>query len=201
MKILILSLPRTGSTNLLESLSKSLNIESFTIPEGFEYPLHKKLLDFIINKKSFILRLDIVHYNHIKSFHTSCDFFKKFDSVILLSRKNEIEHYESIVNLYYKQIVLKTDCFSKYDINEIPSDLLKNFKNSHYWTEFMHLKKILNEVSVKYNMNILYYEELYYSDIGINLLKSTIPTLDIDKFSETLSKTKKIRTKIYKKII
>lgn len=195
MKILLISLPRTGSTSLLNSLSKTLSIKSYNIPDRFKYDINKKYIDKILSNDSFIVRMSPSQFNDIK---LDCNIF---NFTILLSRKNEKLHYESIVNLYYKEIVLKKDAFLPYDFNEIPKKICERFVNSDEWNDLLFQKNIITKISNQYDIDILYYEDLFYSQSGINLLQQKIENFNVELFKEIISSTKKIRKFTNKKII
>jgi hypothetical protein len=83
MSILIIALPRTGSTSLLNKLSKERGLkplfEPFDNTGRFKYN----------NEKNVVLKTIICHHPN------NIELCKEFDEIILLSRKNLLECAES----------------------------------------------------------------------------------------------------------
>jgi hypothetical protein len=198
MKIVVIAPPRTGSTSLLTSLSQSLNLKVITIPESYIYPDNFKLIEHAINSDNVIVRTGI-RVNH--GFPIQ-DFLKFFDYTILLSRKNNDEHKISFANLYYKHFYTNTGYHNVYTKDELPNTM---FQSEHFISYFNNNiiieKQFIKELSDKESIPIIYYEDLYQSSAGPQLIKNLIPELNLDKFLNCISNTKKIRINLEKKII
>lgn len=197
MKILLIAPPRTGSTNLLNSLSEVLDLSKISIRHNFEYPRDEKLIDHIASKKNKIVR--IIPSVNIDLF----ELIKKFDSTILLSRKDDEDHYKSFVNLFYKEFIQRdlTSVMNGYTYDELPTYYKENLKYSSNWMQILKDKEFLLEISKKIKSDIVYYEDLYYSDIGLNILKKGIPILDIDKMKILLDNSNRYRKEGNKTLI
>ena len=153
MSILIMALPRTGSSELGKQLSIKHKLKYIYEP----FNLNKNCKEINVNKndliKAVLFRrpLFVEEKNRVEWF---IEFSKKFDDVILLSRKNLIECAESWAYL-------------TYNLN------LKNFKDNqpYLWEQTPNLSgaikfierchKELEFVSNKLNIPITYYEDIY----------------------------------------
>jgi hypothetical protein len=188
MKILLICSPRSGSTSLVNSLSKTLNITKINIPDVYEYPKNKSLIDHIISKKDIIVRMNP---NHEVGYDLK-EFVNFFDHVILLTRRNRNEHFKSFVNLYYKEIIIKNGVHTKYTYDEIPTQLKTKLKSDINWILLLSGVDKIKKLSIDINNPILYYEDLYYGD-NVEHINSKISNLNIDLFKSTISQTKKLR--------
>ena len=161
MKIILISTPRSGSTSLMMGLSESLGLKYYFqpfnhlawkgIPQSIEYHncIVKTMIDEIPDKLADCVKFYI-------------DFCKKFDKVILLSRKDLISCAESLgYNLKHYNNYDKSDYWHKeyfYNNREIDIDSHVNY-----------LKKIndkLIEFSEEINLPIDYYEEIFSGDMN-----------------------------------
>jgi hypothetical protein len=197
MRILLICTPRSGTNSFISSLSKTMGINQISIPDSYQYPRDKSLIDYLISKENIIVRMNPNH----QVGYDIIEFSNLFDVVILLTRKNIDKLYESYVNLFYKEVYIKGAVNSTYDYKDIPNNIKNSFKNDINWKNVLNGINIINDISDKLNIPILYYEDLYYSNDGINLLKSLLPEINTDVFRNRLSSTKKLRVDIDKKII
>jgi hypothetical protein len=109
------------------------------------------------------------------------EFCKQFDKVILLDRKNEIEHWKSYQNLINKINLNETSTTNK----DYRPDSIITFSNTIFkpwyeeeltqkltdklirlgWQERFQMEKTwMKELSEKMNIPITYYEDLYGED-------------------------------------
>jgi len=181
-KILVITIGRTGSTNLCKGIADILNLEF--IDEPFNPLKSKEVWSF--NQSKIKSSKDII-VKHIW-FHTVdnifyLDFLKiltqDFDEVFILTRKNIKEHFESIVNLKYKT-KLNQDIFGKYVFEDIPFSFIENYKNTTLNLE--KLEKHNNDLKIlaeKNNIEIIYYEDIYSDDIDSNfdVIKKVLPNV------------------------
>lgn len=153
MRILIISLPRTGSTSLLEKLSKEHNLEKI------DEPYHTNNLgkyDFeTINKNNIVLKtiVDQVPKGTKKSIDYWVNESKKFDEVILLSRRDLISCAESLAFLaHHESNGFKHN--EKYEWIETP--------NLNEWIDYLYgAEKQLDQISQRLEIKIKYYEDIY----------------------------------------
>ena len=103
MKILIIALPRTGSTSVLNKYSLEYNLKK--IEEPFNIRNLEKLNENDLNQDNIVLKTIIDQIpsnetNHINYWFNKC---KEFDKVILLSRKDLKACAESLAFLDYNE--------------------------------------------------------------------------------------------------
>lgn len=155
MNLLIVSVVRSGSSRLLESISSFYKQEGIFEPTT---PQYKK--DF--NPKKDIVKIAI----QTKSVDTHIELINQFDNVILLDRKDIIAQAESYLNLWK---VLGGNYNSKYvSVEFSQEDIDKTIDKFKKW------KSDLKEISEKINQPIIYLEDLLqFKDIdGIGYDKS-----------------------------
>ena len=143
MKILIIALPRTGSTTLLKTLAEKHNLTPIMEPqtkEGFRED------DDNIVVKCLLRRVpqDDVWFNNL---------IKKFDEVIILSRKNLKELTESLAYYAYNKDI-GFACDSEYYWEMTPN--YHEIEESVIQTN----EKLIN-LSKRIGIDITYYEDLY----------------------------------------
>jgi hypothetical protein len=144
MKILIIALPRTGSTSLLKKISKDRNLKSFFEPfDGTNRVMYN-------NEDNSVVKTIICH--HPNNFELS----KEFDKVILLTRKNVLENVESHSYSTYFSKTKNYNSNKEYFYEKAPDDLFELcYNNVIKWNND------LKELSTKLNIPITYYEDIY----------------------------------------
>lgn len=157
--ILIISGPRTGSTNLLKSIGSAYNKK-----ERFEPDIVKKWPPY--DSSNDVVKFVPVWDEHIDnggdllSNYTSfykgvIDSTKEFNTIILLSRRNREEQLESLYVLGKYQYTVNKKWGIEKEID----------KESHLWkyiTNWMyHLDIVMNNLSQDLNIPIDYYEDVY----------------------------------------
>jgi hypothetical protein len=144
MSILIIALPRTGSTTLLYKLAKENNFtplfEPFDNSGRFKYT----------GQKNVVVKTIICH--HPNNFELS----KEFDTIILLSRKNLLECAESHAYQTHFSKVKNYNSNNQYYYEEIPSNIFQLCYN-----DIIKWNKDLDELAYKLNIPISYYEDIY----------------------------------------
>ena len=151
MKVLIISLPRCGSTSLMKKLSIENNLESFMEPFSME-KIHPSY-DYWDDKNNVVVKTLIgqPQLKDLVSFYL--EFSKKFDDVILLSRHDLVAVSESFAYL-------------KWNLDKGVS-----FDDKYHWEETPNLNETyklitkLNDDLIKLSNNlkipITYYEDIY----------------------------------------
>jgi hypothetical protein len=159
MKILLITLPRTGSTSLLKSLSKEYNLKVISEPfnsstknieeyENFDW----QVADEICVK---------THINH-KDVPFYLEFIKFFDEVILLSRKDLNACAESLSYAnHFQSFTEKYKWIKTPNLNENVK-LVKKFDED------------LKELSKLIKIKVLYYEDLFDINSENRLRKNDI---------------------------
>lgn len=153
MKILIISLPRTGSNSLMKKYANKHNL----IMIGEPFNQKNKNIDFEWENMNNIIVKTIVNQkpNHIKedTIEFYLDFSKKFDQIILLNRRDKKDCAESLAFLNYNEKNgFKFD--EKYEWYETPNiEISKKFLEE--------CDKQLTELSKLLMIDIIYYEDIF----------------------------------------
>jgi hypothetical protein len=157
MKVLLITLPRTGSTSLLKNLSEQYNLKVISEPFNNVNGNLKKYKNFDwINIDNICVK---THINH-KSVRFYLEFIKFFDEVILLSRKDLNACAESLSYAnYFKNFTEKYEWINTPNLNE-NIKLVKEFN------------KNLSKLSKLTNIKISYYEDLFNSESKDKLRKN-----------------------------
>jgi hypothetical protein len=153
MKILIISLPRTGSTSLMKLTAKKHNLNYIHEPFNKIFYEKYKNYDWISNDnyviKSIIDQLpegetDIISY--WEKFH------KNFDKIILLSRKDLVDCSKSLAYAAYH-----TE--KAYWSNKYIWELTPNLEETYRYIIF--LNKLMFDIKNRLNLDIIYYEDIF----------------------------------------
>jgi hypothetical protein len=149
MKILIISLPRTGSSNLLFDIAKEKNLKPI-----FE-PFSELKKNDNINRTYDASEDDIIVKTIINQHNNNIELAKEFDEVILLSRKDLRACAESFA-YFVKNKSKGFGSWFPYVYGGITSDeielALKQIISYHFK---------LQDISEKLNVPIRYYEDIY----------------------------------------
>ena len=195
MKILIISPPRCGSTSLLRSISKLSDYDMILEPymgndplssrakEKIPYPFDVpdnfivKMITNQLPKKFVYTETSNTFFNFITS------IYKDYDMVILLSRRNEKEHFESYVNLRIRN-KNKDNPFQPWFFEDIENKLSTVLLN-----EITLYRTIINMISTKLSIPMIYYEDLYGEDRNksLEIIKSWKLDIDNGKLNEILN--------------
>ena len=195
MKILIISPPRCGSTSLLRSISKLSDYDMILEPymgndplssrakEKIPYPFDVpdnfivKMITNQLPKKFVYTETSNTFFNFITS------IYKDYDMVILLSRRNEKEHFESYVNLRIRN-KNKDNPFQPWFFEDIENKLSTVLLN-----EITLYRTIINMISTKLSIPMIYYEDLYGNDRNksLEIIKSWKLDIDNSKLNEILN--------------
>ena len=164
MKVLLITLPRTGSTSLLKRISKEQKLNSIGEPfnnvngnlEKYKDYDWKNINDICV--KTHINHKDVTFY---------LKFIKFFDEVILLSRKDLNACAESLSYAnYFQNFTEKYDWINTPNLDE-NIKLVKEFN------------KELEKLSKLINIKILYYEDLFNTESADKLRKNDIKRKNI----------------------
>ncbi len=189
MRILFVCVPRTGSSSFIKSLSKSLDIPYISIPDSYSYEQNSSFIESSIRKDRVIFRMspnNNVGYN-LKEF---CLFF---DKVILLSRLDDKDHYESLVNLYYREHIIEYGTKGLYVYEDIPQASLNEIEKVINYEEVKDQKKQIEQLGLELKQEVIYYEDIFYSNKVINYLTSEFAEFNREVYENTIAQTKKQR--------
>jgi hypothetical protein len=166
MKIIIISLPRTGSSQLLFDTSNQYNLKP--IFEPFSYSnINTKLYNVndtnivvktIIGQTPKKIKFDINDNRFIDEYlKWICDFVKDFDKIILLSRKDLtacVESLSFLIHTNYKNNQFRAN--QSYYYKRPPDELFYKCE-----TQIILSDKIMNILTNDLNIPITYYEDIY----------------------------------------
>ena len=189
MRILLVCVPRTGSNSFIKSLSKSLSIPHVSVPDSFTYKENSSLIESIIKKDSIIFRMSPINnvgYSLVK-------FSAFFDKVILLSRLDDEDHYKSLVNLYYREHIMKYGTKGTYVYEDIPESSLNQIEKVINYKEIKDQKQEIEQLSLALKQEVLYYEDIFYSNKVTEYLTSEFAKFNKEIYDKSLSQTKKQR--------
>ena len=188
--ILIIAVPRSGSTSLCNSFSKSFFEISEPINETLLWrsPLDTKSFIEQISKKNIVVK---TMPNHLPSDWKMGDYMNfidniipYFDHVILLDRKNIKEQYDSWIKIM--DYLQKDDRWPEWTEKKLT--LAERF----FWLQ----KYLIREISINHNLKIHFYEDIFFNnynslfnDLGIDIELIDIRYLDPqNKYKENLFK-------------
>jgi hypothetical protein len=166
MSILIIALPRTGSSELGRRLStyNKFNYEFEPFNPSVGLP---PLTDF----KKIVLKTIIFHLpyyvNEENRINWLIELTKNFDEVVLLSRKNLTDCAESWSYLMHKKKEKSFKSNQPYLWEKTPN-YDKEYGNIIKWNEELTI------ISNKLNIPITYYEDIYNSDEKGKLRKGNL---------------------------
>jgi len=143
MKILIISLPRTGSTSLLYKIAKERNLKPFFEPfDGTGRVIYN-------NENNSVVKTIISHHSN------NLELINRFDEVILLNRRNLKELIESHS---YQTYFSKTGYNSNnpYVYKQPPQEII-NLCTS----DILNWNEEINYLSENIKIPITYYEDIF----------------------------------------
>jgi len=144
MSILIIALPRTGSTSLLYKLAKENQFKPLFEPFDNSGRIQYN------GEKNVVVKTIICH--HPNNFELT----KEFDKVILLSRKNILECAESHAYQTYFSKTKNYNSNNPYYYEEVPSNIFQLC-----YDDILKWNIELEELAKKLNIQITYYEDIY----------------------------------------
>lgn len=154
MRILVLSLPRTGSTSFSKDLATEHNLsfvfEPFA-PRAFKFNKLKKF-ETDHTKNDVVVKTLINDEYDVEWY---IELSKQFDTTYLLTRKNLKGCVESWAYLNHKRgETPEFDFETEYYWEKTP-----NYKESE--TQIFHWDNKLRQIATKLNLEVLYYEEIF----------------------------------------
>jgi len=159
MSVLIISLPRTGSTSLLYRIAKEKNLkpifEPFDGTNRFKYN----------NEKNVVVKTIICHHSD------NLELSKSFDDIILLSRKNLLECAESHAYRIYFRDIRNFSSNQEYFYEEVPKEIFELC-----YSDIIKWHNQMIELSNKLTIPITYYEDIFDMNSNQKLRKGNKPT-------------------------
>lgn len=172
--ILIIAVPRSGSTNLLQSISSAYNYEYLFEPRPIQ--LHTRRWEV---KDSQVVK--VISYPHLKYPTFYKDIINQYQRTILLSRYNIKEQVESLAILLNRDERIPHTKWNEDELKHISTDTIEKTKKG-----IIANRVQLEKISKEFNLPINYYEDVYSDKC---LIEKDIK-LDLTFFE----KTKKCRT-------
>jgi hypothetical protein len=197
---------RTGTTSLYRTIVQHLADDYYCISEPFNYSvirlnkINVNQFDYICNQKNVLVKTLVQQIPKGKDINFINEWiFTFFDKVILLDRIDTNALTESFAYWMHS----KSRNWHKrefYDISKIPQEFVKECE-----IKIINYKKTINELSVKYNKKIYYYEDIFLNK-NIEVINEIFNYIEIEpnlEIIEThiLSDNNKIRLKNIKSLI
>ena len=200
IKIIILALARTGSTSLAKAIKNQgfyTLMEPYANSLGSKYqvPPKEAKLHSKFCTKTVVTQTQGKNLKVKEKIEFNLKAISGYTKVILLDRKNMIDHAESLAHIGYLHGLGDTDLHSKYEYNIIPNKERKELYNDAY-DILTVCKDILNTISYRTQNRIIYYEDIFNNDK--NVVKQNLSTIfdnyiDVDKMVEDLDTKHKYR--------
>jgi hypothetical protein len=145
MRILIISLPRTGSTSLLYKIAKEKNLKPFFEPfDGTNRVIYN-------NEDNSVVKTIICHHSN------NLELINNFDEIILLNRRNIKELIEShSYQTYFSKIGYNSN--NPYVYKQPPQEII-NLCTS----DILNWNEQINYLSENTKIPITYYEDIFDS--------------------------------------
>lgn len=169
MKILIIALPRTGSTALGETLLKKYKLKKYLfepfVPDSKE-KYNQEDTNVVVKTLVYQIPENVKEENRIEWL---INLTKEFDEIILLSRKDLKSCGESWAYLSYFNETKKFMYDDNYVWEPTPYDDLA-------YKQVVFFDRDLSYISEKLNIPITYYEDIYDVNSSERLRKGNKPT-------------------------
>lgn len=194
MKILIIGIPRTGSTSLWSNI---INLGYSGLNEPYRrynlnYLKHPYPLDILKNEKIVVKHLthDMPRKKYIgnmSDIEVCKDMSEQFDKTIILDRRNSQEMLESYIGFYYNYENNK-DVHSTWEFSNIPKEYVNEFILDNKHKMIYDFKTKIQTLSALLSIPITYYEDLYGEDreLSLNIIKSWKLDLDEERLNDAL---------------
>lgn len=178
MKVLIISLPRTGSTQLLTDVSKKYGITPIFEPYNIMF-LDKMLyhsnmgsvvVKTIIGQTPIPIKYKVKSVEYFTQYlKWLYEFIKDFDEIILLSRRDLVACIESTSFLMYNIKRVGFNSYTSYYYKSPPNEIYLDYEKA-----ILVYDKIINKISADLNIPIIYYEDIYDLNSPERLRKGNI---------------------------
>ena len=181
-KILVIANSRSGSKNTMVSLHKVTGIRYRAEPWNYTHDWKDR--DYSISEDKIIIKTLADQIPEGFEFNEFYDeLIPKFDLVILLSRKNKNEVYESFNYFARNNIDWHTEWEKPEDM--VISDEVMNVVDNQYYC--------LNEIHNRYGIPFTWYEDLYSGDYETFKEVTKDWGLNIDELYENFNPKNRLR--------
>ena len=183
MKILVINVNRSGSTNLSKGLSDYFNIPYFPTPFRDEVLHRPKDLEWYKNNDNLLhQRIVEVDYSFLRNL---CSIYS---NIIITSRLNLKEAAESYSYMLHR-FNDRTDKFGSHTTRYKYEDK-GNF--DVVYEKVLQTHRIAEKLSEEFNIPITYYENLYYNEPKLTIENLNLG-IDYELFKHNLDTSKKLR--------
>jgi hypothetical protein len=181
MKILTIANPRSGSTYFGQYWATKYDVPYFHEPKL----LTDELQPILDNNNEFSMKIIVgrlyydYHVEYKLSFEESIDKFynliknQNFNHIIILDRRDKVEHTESVINLLEENTKAHNDnnldIFKRWVYDEHFKRSITNEMWDKWYSFVTESTRWLTAVSEIFNIPITYYEDLYYNPTSIDL--------------------------------
>ena len=156
MKILIIALPRTGSTSLMNKLANERNLKPFFEPfDGTNRVIYN-------NEDNSVVKTIICHHQN------NLEIISRFDEIILLNRRNIKELIES--HSYQTYFSKKSYNSNNEYVYKAPPQYIINLCTS----DILNWNEEINYLSEVIKIPITYYEDIYNPNDASRLRKDRL---------------------------
>lgn len=183
MRVLVINVNRSGSTNLSKGISNYFNIPYFPTPFRNEILHRPKDLEWYSNNNNLLhQRIVEVDYSFLRKL---CSMYS---NIILTSRLNLKEAAESYSYMLHRFNDRKDKFGShttryKYEDKGNFNEVYKKVLDTHI---------IAEKLSEEFRVPITYYEDLYYNEPKLTLENLNLG-IDYETFKENLDTSKRLR--------
>jgi hypothetical protein len=192
MKILLLYVPRSGSTSILRYF-KSIKSEYYVVNQPWSELIAELTKSNMIRYDDLIKNENIFIKSDIGSFikeRLNLESVKSdFDKIIILDRRDKEKQIESLIHASHNNSFLESN---KYWLTDTSNYM--NEKNVADISErsISEIKNLIPELSIKLNSKIYFYEDLFFEDFSefLNYLEIEY---NEELFKKYLSKENKYR--------
>lgn len=163
MRILIIATPRCGSTTLTHVFSKVHHLRKYLEPYNYDHPdttlirLPKNIPEKVVTKTMYMQLPDWFSYNSGSSHDFYKEEIKKYDHVVVLTRRDILLAYESY------NYMTKVDPLGHWHTGYIYREA--DFDIPQY-SLFLKWHSEILEFANKLNLPITWYEDLYSKDLS-----------------------------------
>lgn len=192
MKILLLYVPRSGSTSILRYF-KSIEPEYYVVNQPWSELIAELTKSNMISYVDLIKNENIFIKSDIGSFvkeRLNLESVKSdFDKIILLDRRDKEKQIESLIHATHNNSFLESNKYWLKDSSNYTNEDNIIVKSEKSITE---IKNLIPELSKKLNSKIYFYEDLFFEDFSefLNYLEIEY---NEELFKKYLSKENKYR--------
>ena len=183
MRILVINVNRSGSTNLSKGISDYFDIPYFPTPFRDEILHRPKDLEWYTNNNNLLhQRIIEVDYSFLR---TLCSMYSNVIITSRLNLKDAAESYSYMLHRFND----RKDKFGSHTTRYKYEDK-GNF--DAVYEKVLHTHTIAEKLSEEFNIPITYYENLYYNEPKLTIENLNLG-IDYEMFKHRLDTSKRLR--------